>query len=349
LVKAYSPGARSFHASIRNDTKLYFFGGYIDDYSVGGDAFYLDLEESFSRTLPKWIEKSKANIEIMHSSVCKTARDSFIFIGGTYRKSDHMPDKETPFIEYNHKYDIWSLPYNAEPFDWRINVQCVSDNEGSVYVFSGYNQYNNIIYILNTINMTWSTGPIENAPSYRHGYTSTMLPDGVIVYIGGCNESGCMPMNLINVYDTKINKWSLISARGQDIGSREYHSAVLGPDDSIIVFGGHDYHEKQYPYPHLAILNITRISCEWSIPKVSNNADTPPLLYAHSYESSISGHEKYSEELYIFDMESHSWYLSQILDNRWDHEHLLNFCENELRHLHKDKWEMGQQRMSMST
>ncbi|CAJ0630315.1 6127_t:CDS:2 [Entrophospora sp. SA101] len=289
LVKAYSPGARSFHASIRNDTKLYFFGGYIDDYSVGGDAFYLDLEESFSRTLPKWIEKSKANIEIMHSSVCKTARDSFIFIGGTYRKSDHMPDKETPFIEYNHKYDIWSLPYNAEPFDWRINVQCVSDNEGS-----------------------------------------------------------------INVYDTKINKWSLISARGQDIGSREYHSAVLGPDDSIIVFGGHDYHEKQYPYPHLAILNITRISCEWSIPKVSNNADTPPLLYAHSYESSISGHEKYSEELYIFDMESHSWvnkfaYLSQILDNRWDHEHLLNFCENELRHLHKDKWEMGQQRMSMST
>ncbi|CAJ0759564.1 3094_t:CDS:2, partial [Entrophospora sp. SA101] len=156
------------------------------------------LGESFSRRTPKWIERSKANVELMHSSVCKTARNSFIFIGGTY-KNNHNPERENPLIEYNHEYDIWLLPYTEEPFDWRINTQCVSDNKGTAYIFSGYTQFiptNNIMHILDTVNMIWSTGSIENAPSYRHGYTSTMLSNGLIVYIGGCNDSECIPTNL---------------------------------------------------------------------------------------------------------------------------------------------------------
>jgi hypothetical protein len=199
LVKSYSPKTRCFHTSIRNDTKVYFFGGYKEDYSVGSDVFYLDIGESFSRRTPKWIERSKANVELMHGSVCKTARNSFIFIGGTY-KNDHNPERENPLVEYNHEYDIWLLPYTEEPFDWRINIQCVSDNKGTAYIFSGYTQFiptNNIMHILDTVTMIWSTGSIENAPSYRHGYTSTMLSNGVIVYIGGCNDSECMPTNLV--------------------------------------------------------------------------------------------------------------------------------------------------------
>ncbi|CAJ0917699.1 20235_t:CDS:2 [Entrophospora sp. SA101] len=296
-----------------------------EDYSVGSEAFYLDLGESFSRRTPKWIERSNANVELMHSSVCKTARNSFIFIGGTY-KNDHNPERENPLIEYNHEYDIWLLPYTEEPFDWRINTQCVSDNKGTAYIFSGYTQFiptNNIMHILDTVNMIWSTGSIENAPSYRHGYTSTMLSNGLIVYIGGCNDSECIPTNLINVYDTKINKWSLFSTRGQDIGFREYHSAVLGPNDSIIIFGGYNYHNHnhhKFPYPHLAVLNTAHASCEWSTPKISNNADTPPLLYGHSatstdkymivafgYISSKIKTKKYNKHLYIFDVESYSW------------------------------------------
>ncbi|CAJ0633916.1 9694_t:CDS:2 [Entrophospora sp. SA101] len=198
----------------------------LEDYSVGSEAFYLDLGESFSRRTPKWIERSKANVELMHSSVCKTARNSFIFIGGTY-KNNHNPERENPLIEYNHEYDIWLLPYTEEPFDWRINTQCVSDNKGTAYIFSGYTQFiptNNIMHILDTVNMIWSTGSIENAPSYRHGYTSTMLSNGLIVYIGGCNDSE-------------------------------------------------------------SVLNTAHASCEWSTPKISNNADTPPLLYGHSATS----------------------------------------------------------------
>nr|CAG8610521.1 1365_t:CDS:2 [Entrophospora candida] len=232
-----------------------------EDYSVGSEAFYLDLGESFSRRTPKWIERSKANVELMHSSVCKTARNSFIFIGGTY-KNDHNPERENPLIEYNHEYDIWLLPYTEEPFDWRINTQCVSDNKGTAYIFSGYTQFiptNNIMHILDTVNMIWSTGSIENAPSYRHGYTSTMLSNGLIVYIGGCNDSE-------------------------------------------------------------SVLNTAHASCEWSTPKISKNADTPPLLYGHSatsidkymivafgYISSKIKTKKYNKHLYIFDMESYSW------------------------------------------
>nr|CAG8487827.1 7780_t:CDS:2 [Entrophospora candida] len=138
------------------------------------------------------------------------------------------------------------------------------------------------MHILDTVNMIWSTGSIENSPSYRHGYTSIMLSNGVIVYIGGCNDSERMPMNL--------------STRGQDIGFCEHHSAVL------------------------AVLNTAHASCEWSTPKISNNADTSPLLYGHSatstdkymivafgYISSKIKTKKYNKHLYIFDMESYSW------------------------------------------
>ncbi|CAJ0748358.1 12225_t:CDS:2 [Entrophospora sp. SA101] len=165
-----------------------------------------------------------------------------------------MHKRENPLIEYNHEYDIWLLPYTEEPFD------------------CGYTQFAST-NILDTVNMIWSTGSIENAPSYRHGYTSIMLSNGVILYIEGCNDSEC-----------------------QDIGFHEHHSAVL------------------------AVLNTAHASCEWSTPKISNNADTPPLLYGHSatstdkymivafgYISSKIKTKKYNKHLYIFDVESYSW------------------------------------------
>ncbi|CAJ0633919.1 9697_t:CDS:2 [Entrophospora sp. SA101] len=171
--------------------------------------------------------------------LCKTTRNSFIFIGGTY-KNDHNPERENPLIEYNHEYDIWLLPYTEEPFD------------------CGYTQFAST-NILDTVNMIWSTGSIENAPSYRHGYTSIMLSNGVILYIEGCNDSE-------------------------------------------------------------SVLNTAHASCEWSTPKISNNADTPPLLYGHSatstdkymivafgYISSKIKTKKYNKHLYIFDVESYSW------------------------------------------
>ncbi|CAH1767770.1 3445_t:CDS:2, partial [Entrophospora sp. SA101] len=145
-------------------------------------------------------------------------------------------------------------------------------NKGTAYIFSGYTQFAST-NILDTVNMIWSTGSIENAPSYRHGYTSIMLSNGVILYIEGCNDSEC-----------------------QDIGFHEHHSAVL------------------------AVLNTAHASCEWSTPKISNNADTPPLLYGHSatstdkymivafgYISSKIKTKKYNKHLYIFDVESYSW------------------------------------------
>ncbi|CAJ0863808.1 3355_t:CDS:2 [Entrophospora sp. SA101] len=131
-------------------------------------------------------------------------------------------------------------------------------NKGTAYIFSGYTQFAST-NILDTVNMIWSTGSIENAPSYRHGYTSIMLSNGVILYIEGCNDSE-------------------------------------------------------------SVLNTAHASCEWSTPKISNNADTPPLLYGHSatstdkymivafgYISSKIKTKKYNKHLYIFDVESYSW------------------------------------------
>ncbi|POG78882.1 hypothetical protein GLOIN_2v1532937 [Rhizophagus irregularis DAOM 181602=DAOM 197198] len=91
--------------------------------------------------------------------------------------------------------------------------------------------------VFDTISLTWSTGSTINAPSPRLSYTATLLSNGIIVFIGGI-ETNDVDINQLALYDTKVNKWSLMTARGVTLENRNSHSAVLTPDERIIIFGG---------------------------------------------------------------------------------------------------------------
>ncbi|POG79679.1 hypothetical protein GLOIN_2v1524946, partial [Rhizophagus irregularis DAOM 181602=DAOM 197198] len=91
--------------------------------------------------------------------------------------------------------------------------------------------------IFDTISLTWSKGPIENAPLPRISYTATLLSNGIIVYIGG-TEIYLIDINQLSLYDTKVDLWSSMTARGAILENRYSHSAVLTSDERIIIFGG---------------------------------------------------------------------------------------------------------------
>ncbi len=75
-------------------------------------------------------------------------------------------------------------------------MQGVIDDSGKIYVFGRTNQnlgkialemfttFGNMI-ILDTIGLEWSSSHLPNTPFKRFSYSATILPNGLIVYIGG--------------------------------------------------------------------------------------------------------------------------------------------------------------------
>ena len=86
---------------------------------------------------------------------------------------------------FNPKSGQWSIPIigGIEP-KRRREIQAVTDDFGRIYVFggaaddlvgSGTAQYFNDMIILDTNDLTWSYGPVINAPLRRYCYTASML------------------------------------------------------------------------------------------------------------------------------------------------------------------------------
>ncbi|CAI2191165.1 9876_t:CDS:2, partial [Funneliformis geosporum] len=165
------------HSTVLVDNKLYFFGGSLGPCT--NDVFYLDLSQQFNAENPPWTDltsNSGIGFKIMRN---QNNEDSFISL----------------VYEFNLKSGQWIIPViKGNVPARRREFQAVADDLGSIYVFGGgadksigsnITQIFNDMAILNTVNLTWSYGPIVNAPTPRVDYTATLLSDGVIVYIGG--------------------------------------------------------------------------------------------------------------------------------------------------------------------
>ena len=87
----------------------------------------------------------------------------------------------------------------------------------NIYVFGGQSFKSLTLYniiILDTNDFTWSYDPDFNPLLKRRAYNATLLPNGMIVYIGGVeliDDDNFLVVNInqINLYDTKFNTWSV--------------------------------------------------------------------------------------------------------------------------------------------
>ncbi|CAI2179216.1 2712_t:CDS:2, partial [Funneliformis geosporum] len=296
---SFTPEGRLAHSTVLVENKLYFFGGFVENAkSCTNQVFYLDLSQSFNLAAPPWISLTQ-NAGIPFKSCWGTAllndKEQTINLFGGLMRNDLNQDA---FVSNVHSFNLnslsWSVP-NVEgtPPERRRSMKGVIDNTGKIYIFGGYIdntlgsetiiRYNDMV-ILNTAELSWLIIPASK-PSTLISYTATMLSNGVIVYIGGLmlieDTLRIDDIKNINLYDTKSQIWSVKTAKASNIiQNRCRHTAVLAPDDKIIIYGGTLGSVDMQAAPNLVVLNMEAEQFEYIVPPV--NGQLPPSLTAHT-------------------------------------------------------------------
>ncbi|RIB13390.1 hypothetical protein C2G38_1737519 [Gigaspora rosea] len=227
-------------------------------------------------------------IGYVYGASCVSPIDNSVFLVGGRM---YIPNTatinlgSTSVCVFNSNISLWTTPsiigFNSS-FKMRNEIQPVIDNYGKIYTFGGTNytgfnvsfvRYNDMS-ILDTNSMTWSTLAISaNAPPPLLSYTATLLPTGIIVYLGGYKATLVGSLSIpesVNMYEV---------ASGAKIGSRIGHSAVLNQNGDIIIYGGTMWNDFATPAtPYIAKLDTS--SWMWSIPNLSQI--NSPQLGFHS-------------------------------------------------------------------
>ncbi|CAI2176083.1 2116_t:CDS:2 [Funneliformis geosporum] len=204
IVESFTPLGRYGHSSILLGNKLYFFGGTKDgDFflNVLNEVFFLDVSQQFNVKIPPWTDLTAiSGMDFKSSSATIVLSDdydnpSIYLFGGTMKNKNN----ENLNISMIHKFNPISVQWNVPMIagvqpERRMNIQAVF-NSGKIYVFGGFANslvglesgiidFNDMV-ILDINDFTWSYGTILNAPKQRSSYSATLLPNGMIVYIGG--------------------------------------------------------------------------------------------------------------------------------------------------------------------
>ncbi len=230
-VESFVPLGRLAHSAITVDNKLYFFGGVdINRYDTS-EVFYLDLTKPFDAVAPSWNDISASSAIPFRSAwaaitLTNNSNNPTIYLIGGTMHNENVEDSSISMVHtFNPNSNHWDIPTirGKEP-KRRRNIQSVTDDFGNIYVFGGGAdsfvgsetvQYFNDMIILNTNDLTWSYGPIINAPLRQYAYTATLISDSMIVYIGGIehtvdNIGRDVDINKINLYNIKLATWSVM-------------------------------------------------------------------------------------------------------------------------------------------
>ncbi|RHZ88641.1 hypothetical protein Glove_21g244 [Diversispora epigaea] len=316
------PPRLAAHSTALINKKLYFIGG---DDSITDDHnsfFYLDLNQYFDVQSLPYVVLNVTPVGILLASACVGGanNDTIFVFGGTNSVENPSQITDKLINTYNTASKEWSTPQiEGEPIR-RRNIQAVIDAKGKMYIFGGFNSledytttYFKDMIIFDTITFTYSSGSTIDGPLSMSGYTATLLPNGIIMYIGGLAQNyTIISIKNIIMYDINENSWNYTTAKSpKDIEDRSYHSAVL-TNDCIICYGGV---ERFYATvsPSLIVLNTT--SFEWSF-KEDIGTNAPPRLYLHSanlvenYMIIAFGNETSSitsSRIYILDIRNYTW------------------------------------------
>ncbi|RHZ84379.1 hypothetical protein Glove_82g96 [Diversispora epigaea] len=334
-VTGYTPFARFAHTSAIIGEKLYICGGDIEGYSVSNisDFFYLDVSSNktknylFNIDTLLWNELSNLNIAYTSWGTAVAGginNTSFILFGG------HMsPDNNSLVLSFNTITNTWSRPNitGNQPIRRRTTQAVI--NNSTMYIFGGSTdpftdypslEFFNDMIILDTILWTWKSGSIVNAPSPRQGFSATMLPGGIIAYIGGTNENLTMvSMSEINLYDTTSDVWTLTNSTGNIPDPRTGHTALLSSNQQlIIVYGGimtnNSNGSNISAEPQLTVLSITNFT--W-IDLVVFGVDCVPEGLTYHTANMVENYmfvafgnitnQGASDGIYILDTSNYTW------------------------------------------
>ncbi|KAF0403432.1 galactose oxidase [Gigaspora margarita] len=265
------PSPRIQQTSTLVGTRLYFFGG-ATSLNVFSEVWYLDLSNSFETSTSPWHSDVAMPVgyNFGTSSLSPIDNSTVFLIGGmTWTKDTNNYLYTSSVYKFNSKNSQWTIPsinnFNSS-FATRYATQAVVSNNGAIFVFGGsnYTINDNIINtifddmnILDINTMIWST-QTQYRPEFLNGfdYTATLLPSGLIVYIGGGGTS-FNNLSQIQIFNTNL---------------------IPGKLNPIIIYGGAGYNSSGSignVFSDLAVLDTN--SWLWTVPSVSGTRAPPPL------------------------------------------------------------------------
>ncbi|RHZ87661.1 hypothetical protein Glove_33g260 [Diversispora epigaea] len=324
----------ALHTSEIIDNRLLIFSGYTGTFAF--EFFYLDLSKSFDNDNLTWTLIPEGSLPVnTYDATAVLSSDNIIYLIGGYMTNKITLDFDYSNLVYTYDYptSTWSTPKLGGVNSPRQGMKGIIDNSGTIYIFGGYNstylknntRMVNDMNILKTVSNTWATLQIsENLPIECAEYTANILPNGIIVYIGGIEKSSAYTYTLVNInqiklFDTSKLEWSYINATGNKIDSRIYFTSVLTSDGYIIIFGDCTYQTYVDPEsvsPKLAMLDTNKNPFEWSIPS-NSEVNSPPSIYGHTanlyndYMIITFGFnldtQLYSYQVYLYNIESNKW------------------------------------------
>ncbi|GBB96382.1 hypothetical protein RclHR1_02740013 [Rhizophagus clarus] len=283
-----SPSLRKLHAAVLIEKKLYIFGGFNEinltpeieaNYNKNPDDrfFYLDVSIPFNTSNLPWrqIPDNARNLPLGSLSSITTGGVA-VSIGGVNNDKifffnneiDNSTKSISPVHSYNSPNNVWNTQNlsGVRPIG-RNQMKVVTDYTGKIYLLGFTFQditHPNGLFVCDTINLNCE---IRDASFFsRLSYGATLLPNGIIVYMGGRDASySAVPdgFKMIFLYDTINDKWDSKITTGifppPDFGI----TTVLGlKGDKIILFGG----VTNVGDNNLYVLNLT--SYDWYVPQV---------------------------------------------------------------------------------
>jgi hypothetical protein len=285
-----SPSYRKLHSAVHVESKLYIFGGFNDlnltpenetNYNKNPDDrfFYLDVSNSFDTSSLPWrqIPDNVKNLPLGSLSSIATggvaasiggANNDTIFFFNNER--DDATKSVSPVHSYNSPNNVWNTQSlsGVRPIG-RNQMRIVTDYNGKIYLLTGFDftvqgvTRSNGLFVCDTLNLNCE---IKDASVFsRMSYGATLLPNGMIVYLGGVDRNFVPISNgfdLIFLYDLIKDRWDSKITTGnippRDIGI----TTVLGlSGDKIILFGGYSGDNN-----NIYVLDTTNY--EWYVPKV---------------------------------------------------------------------------------
>ncbi|GBC04859.1 hypothetical protein RclHR1_05900006 [Rhizophagus clarus] len=229
------------------------------------DFIYLDFSESFNTRHLTWNRISSDFLPENTGSISvKGGKDNdtiFFFAGRSPNENSRL------VYEFGPQTNSWRI----SPLQLNITINTgstgVVDNKGRMYSWAGYYPPRNML-ILDTIEFNWKFGNIISAPTLEAWYGASLLPDQMIIYIGGYQDGAINTLDQVYIYNTIKDTWSNITTSGNIPSPRMGLSAVLGLDGRrIIIFGGENEYDFIPANESLYVLNL--VNFEWYIPTIS--------------------------------------------------------------------------------
>ncbi|RHZ89569.1 hypothetical protein Glove_13g204 [Diversispora epigaea] len=332
-ILCYDPPQRIYHNGVIINDRLLIIAG-VKNFTQSPELFYLDLLNSFDTSNVLWnlIHNGDLPIYTYGSTAIVSLDNSTIFLIGGYIKNKTTNDFDFSKQVYTYDYNtsIWTTPLiTGDNVPIRQQMTGVIKDSGIIYLFGGFNTSNSTtqggttydeMNILNTSSFIWKNlSIINNRPLPSSDYSASLLPNGIIVYVGGQERQEpndiLTKMKSIKLFDTNKDEWSYMEAIGDDVDPRWIFASVLTPDGRIIIFGGCTYDFTSVS-PNLAVLDTTKNPYEWSIPS-NSKVNPPPSIYGHTanlyYNYMIVtfgfdiDNQTFNSQVYLYDIRNNTW------------------------------------------